>query len=81
LGIWRIPTSATLSGHERTVESLEFSADSKRLISSAADKSVRIWKLESKEVPEKFEMGTHRVQDVRFVPGSQILPQPERAVR
>ena len=61
----------TLKGHKRIVDTLDFSSNNKFLISSSSDKSVRIWDLKTNETAHNFDLGNHRVQDLRFAPGGQ----------
>lgn len=47
----------SLQGHTSRVIAASFSSDGKRLVSTALDKTVRVWDLESGQELQKFEVG------------------------
>lgn len=53
--LWDIESGAllrTLRGHTKNITSIEFSPDSKKIITKSVDSTIRIWDLESAEMPQ-----------------------------
>lgn len=62
-----------LAGHERTVRTLAFSSDSKRLVSGGGDGTARIWDLETGNEKSRTEEMPGWVSAVAFSPDGQLL--------
>ncbi|GIT72968.1 MAG: hypothetical protein Ct9H300mP28_27820 [Pseudomonadota bacterium] len=81
MGIWNLTYQKTFRGHERSVETLDFSDDNKFPISSSSDKTVRIWKVDSKNNSRVIDIGSHRVQDALLHLTVKVLPLPVQTVQ
>ncbi|PPQ74828.1 hypothetical protein CVT26_005429 [Gymnopilus dilepis] len=68
-------TQAVLRGHTKTVNSVAFSPDGRRIISGSSDKTIRIWDAETGEsLPDSLARHQARVHSVGFSPdGKKIV--------
>ncbi|TDD62934.1 WD40 repeat domain-containing protein, partial [Actinomadura darangshiensis] len=63
-----------LTGHTESVTGVAFSSDGKRLASSSADKTVRIWDVATRRSVRVIKAGGANVKDVKLSPdGSSVL--------
>ncbi|KAH8797306.1 hypothetical protein DL96DRAFT_998032 [Flagelloscypha sp. PMI_526] len=66
--------ASTLDGHTRSVASINFSPDGKRVVTGSADTTVRIWSVESGWELQKLQGHTDEVRSVLFYPdGKRIV--------
>ncbi|XP_043325469.1 WD repeat-containing protein 38 isoform X3 [Cervus elaphus] len=68
LDTWRVST-----GHQRSVETVSFSHDSKQLASGGWDKRVMLWEVQSGQVLRHFVGHRDSVQSSDFAPSSDCL--------
>ena len=63
---------ATLKGHSDAINDMNFSPNSKLIVSASSDKSVRLWDLEGAEI---MYYGAHkgRVNKAKFSPDGQYI--------
>ncbi|MEL6815597.1 MAG: WD40 repeat domain-containing protein, partial [Cyanobacteria bacterium J06598_3] len=65
---------STFQGHENWVCSVAFSADGKQLVSSSADRTIRVWTVETGECLKTLEGHGNWVMSVVFSPdGKQLI--------
>ena len=64
---------STLSGHSRTVNSVCFAPDGKRLASGSSDNTVRVWDLDTKECACTLSDHSDTVTSVCFSPDGKQL--------
>jgi len=62
-----------LIGHEMRVRSVDFSSDDKRLVTSSADKTARVWDLETRQTILRLHGHGDRVRSAVFSPDDQMI--------
>ena len=78
IGIWLYDADTgeelnIILGHTQSVESVSFSPDSRTLVSSSGDKTVRLWDIETGKPLKTLTGHTSSVKYVSFSPNNHIL--------
>jgi WD40 repeat protein len=76
LVLWETATGKEVrkfKGHQADVNSLEFSADGKRLISASSDKTVKLWTVATGQVERTFTGHADMVSTARFCPDGKTM--------
>lgn len=77
LKLWNAQTGAAVlevkNAHSDTVQSVDFSGDSKSLVSGAADKFVKVWNVADGKLIKSFEGHTHQVLGVSLKRDGRII--------
>lgn len=63
----------SLKGHKDAVMAIDFSPDTSQVVSGSLDATVLVWKLNAKQVPNKFVGHTGAVHSVAFNPTGTLI--------
>ncbi|MGB3297612.1 MAG: AAA family ATPase, partial [Phormidesmis sp.] len=67
-----IPQPRRLIGHKDKVQTLSFSPDSQQIVSGGADKTLRVWDVESGQLKKRFDRPVDQVRAIAISPSGLL---------